>query len=190
MIRKTQPMCKTCNHPQRMEIEQEFLLKKKEESFQTLWTRLSVKYNISEAAVKRHFLGSTRDGARRSPHFMLEVQKEIEDTKLLVSDKVKEALRHDIETKGLMIVSKNFDQIIKDIESGKLKNMSPKDLANILKSVTHSEDSRKILTLKKAELDSKNKHYDRMFNKALYDDEPAVIQDAEIEQQGLLEGGV
>ena len=114
------------------------------------------------------------------PHFALGNLADTVEVSALTDE-----LRKQIELKGLDFINKNLDGMIESMKKAKdgTVMLNAKDLSNLMKAMTHSQDSRKTIEIKKAELESKKKQYDRMFNKALYaDDEPANIQDAEVEE--------
>lgn len=122
-------------------------------------------------AFQRHFRGSTVKGKVRLPHFSLgargsgrAITQAVNETIAQISDRV--------EQKGLLVAEKVIDEI-----SDGTRSVKNSEAINLLGKIASSRAAKDALELKRRELDSKNKRFDKALLAALYGN-PAKIKDA------------
>lgn len=124
-----------------------------------------------KTAFQRHFRGSSVKGKVRLPHFSIgargsgvAIRRAVNETIAQISERV--------EQKGLGVVEKVIDEM-----ADGTREVANKDAVNLLGKISSSRAAKGALELKKRELDSKNKRFDKALLAALYGT-PGKIKDA------------
>lgn len=170
-----------CQHPNKAEIHQMYLTTfspTKKESWRAFLDVVSESYpdfgvSRGTTAFQRHFRGSTVKGKVRLPHFSVGaigsgngkmITQVVNETINQISDRV--------EKKGLMVAERVIDEIADGTRP--VKNT---EAINLLGKIVSSRAAKDALEMKRRELDSKNKRFDKALLAALYGT-PDKIKDA------------
>lgn len=137
----------------------------------------------------RHFRGSTVKGKVRLPHFSIGTSTVGTPVKLAINQTIA-SIEERLEKKGLMVAEKVIDEI-----SDGTRFVKNTEAINLLGKIGSRRAAKDALELKKSELDSKNKRFDKALLAALYGN-PGQIKEAILvgndndgNAQGLLGGG-
>jgi hypothetical protein len=180
IIDNPQPKCSVCQHLKREEIHQLYFVTHRPITkgswrafLESIGESFPGEFGMSNGntVFKRHFKGSNVKGKIRLPHFSVGARGTGTEVKKVVNETIAQ-IEERLESKGLLVAESVIDEIADGTRS--IKNS---EAINLMGKIATRRATKDALELKKMELNSKNKRFDKALLAALYGNS-AHIKDA------------